>query len=91
MDTSDNENVLYTTNSVCYSYHLSEEAINEMVSWGIAKPYGEKPEKWLFTHKDYERIGRAIRFKQNLGINTPGAALALKLIEEIQVLQNKEY
>lgn len=86
-----NENVLYTKSAICHSYQLSEDAINEMVSWGVAEPLGYKPEKWLFTHKDYERIGRAIRFRDDLNINTAGAALALKLIEEIQVLRNKEY
>lgn len=86
-----NENVLYTTNAICHSYHLSEDTINEMVSWGVAEPLGYRPEKWLFTHKDYERIGRAIRFRDDLHINTPAAALALKLIEEIQALRNKEY
>lgn len=86
-----NENVLYMKSAICHSYHLSEDAINEMVSWGVAEPLGHKPEKWLFTHKDYERIGRAIRFRDDLNINTPGAALALKLVEEIQVLRNKEY
>ena len=86
-----NENVLYTTSAICHSYHLNEDAIYEMVLWGIAEPLGYKPEKWLFTYKDYERIGRAIRFRNDLNINTPGAALALKLIEEIQVLRSKEY
>ena len=62
-----------------------------MVSWGIAEPSGNKPEKWLFSHKDFERIGRASRFNKELEINIPGAALALQLLEDIQNLRNKEH
>lgn len=85
-----NDNVFYTTNAVCYSYKLKPDTISEMVAWGIAEPSGNKPEKWLFTHEDFERIGCASRFKDELEINTPGAALALQLIEDIQNLRNKE-
>ena len=86
-----NENIIYTTHAIINSHELSQETINEMVSWGIAEPSGNKPEKWMFTQKDYDRIGRALRFKTELDINIPGAALALQLIEEIQILRDKEY
>ena len=86
-----NNNVFYTTNAVCNSYKLNTETISEMVAWGIAKPAGNQPDKWFFTHKDYERIGSASRFKEELEINIPGAALALQLLEDIKKLRNKEY
>ena len=86
-----NDNVFYTTKAVCNSYKLNQSTVGEMVSWGIAKPSGNKPEKWLFSHKDFERIGRASRFNKELEINIPGAALALQLLEDIQNLRSKEY
>ena len=85
-----NDNIFYTTNAICYSFKLNPDIINEMVAWGIAEPSGNKPEKWLFSHEDFERIGRASRFKDELEINIPGAALALQLIEDIKNLRNKE-
>ncbi len=85
-----NDNVFYTTNAVCYTYKLKPDIINEMVACGIAEPSGNKPEKWLFTHEDFERIGRASRFNAELEINIPGAALTLQLIDDIQNLCNKE-
>ena len=85
------DNILYTTHAICRSHELNQDTINEMVSWGIAEPSGTKPEKWLFTHRDFERIGRASRFRKELDINIPGAALALQLLEEIQNLRDKEY
>ncbi len=86
-----NENIIYTTYAIRHTHGLSQEAINEMVSWGIAEPSGNKPEKWLFTQKDCERIGCALRFRKELDINIPGAALALQLLEDIQDLRNKGY
>lgn len=86
-----NDNVFYTTKAVCKSYKLNQNTVGEMVSWGIAEPSGNKPEKWLFSHKDFERIGCASRFNKELEINIPGAALALQLLEDIQNLRNKEY
>jgi len=86
-----NDNIFYTTNAVCYSYRLNQDTVDEMVSWGIAEPTGDKPEKWLFTHSDFERIGRALRFRNELEINIPGAALALQLLEDVKNLRSKEY
>ena len=85
-----NDNVFYTTKAVCKSYQLNQDTVGEMVSWGVAEPTGSKPEKWIFSHEDYERIGRASRFNRELEINIPGAALALQLLEDIQNLRNKE-
>ena len=85
------DNIFYTTHAVCYSYRLNQDTVDEMVSWGIAEPTGDKPEKWLFTHSDFERIGRALRFRNELEINIPGAALALQLLEDVKNLRSKEY
>lgn len=83
-----NENVLYTMHAVCVSHRLTEDVIAEMVSWGIAAPAGNKPEKWLFSQLDYDRIGCATRFREELEINIPGAALALELLDELDKIRN---
>ena len=41
-----NDNILYTTRAVCNYQKITQENIDEMVSWGIANPHGDKPEKW---------------------------------------------
>ena len=85
------ENIIYTTRAICHTHKLNTDTINEMVSWGIAEPKGNNPDNWQFTQHDYERIERALRFRKELEINIPGAALTLNLLEEIQNLRNKEY
>ena len=45
-----NENIIYTTYAICHSHKLNQEIINEMVSRGIAKPFGSnrvhRPYRW---------------------------------------------
>ena len=82
-----------TAESVFKSRTLKEiyDEIREVYlsdNFTIAEPTGNQPEKWFFTHKDYERIGSASRFKEELEINIPGAALALQLLEDIKKLRN---
>ena len=84
-----NNKVFYTTNAVCDSYKLTRAAIVEMVSWGIATPTGNKPDKWLFSEADYVRIGCATRFRNELEVNIPGAALALQLLEELDHIRKE--
>ena len=85
-----NDNIFYTTKAICRAYKLDTAMLDEMVSWGIAEPSGKNPEKWLFSHEDFVRIGRASRFNKELEINVPGAALALQLLEDIRNLRNQE-
>lgn len=84
-----NQNIFYTTQAICSSHDLTKEIITEMVSWGIADPRGAKPEKWLFSHSDFERIGCATRFSKELEINIPGAALALDLLDELEKIRKE--
>ena len=74
---------------VCFSQRLAKDTVAEMVSWGVAEPIGDKPEKWLFSQLDYDRIACAIRFRDELEINIPGAALAINLLDELNKMRKK--
>ena len=84
-----NKNVFYTTKAICTSHNLTDDAIEEMVYWGIAEPVGRVPGRWLFSQADYVRIGCATRLKRELDINIPGAALALDLLEELDKIRRE--
>ncbi len=81
--------ILYTTKAICLYHGISNEILNDMVSWGIATPAGSTPEKWLFSDDDYKRIGCASRFSKDLDINVPGAAMALDLLDELSKVRNQ--
>ncbi|MCX4027773.1 chaperone modulator CbpM [Endozoicomonas sp. SM1973] len=73
---------------LCHACHISAEQLMELVDYGIVEPCGER-KKWRFAATSIVRIYSAQRLKQDLGINTAGAALALDLIEEVEQLQIK--
>ncbi|MCB1774432.1 MAG: MerR family transcriptional regulator [Gammaproteobacteria bacterium] len=55
-----------------------------LVDAGLLEPTGADPHEWLFAASDLYRARCALRLQHDLGINTPGAALAVDLIEELQ-------
>ena len=83
----ESSNVYYTLRAVCAAQNVNKEEIVEMVSWGIADPVGFNPDRWLFSQNDFNRIGSAIRFHEELGINIPGAALAIDLLDELEKIR----
>lgn len=58
------------------------EVIIEMVQIGVLEPQGQSPTEWLFNGHDLARLQRALRLQRDLGINLPGLALCIELLEE---------
>ena len=85
-----NKNIFYTTRAVCFSHKLTAEIIAEMVSWGVADPKGARPDKWMFSQDDFERIVCASQFSKELQVNIPGAALALELLQELDKIREQK-
>jgi chaperone modulatory protein CbpM len=63
------------------------EAIVELVNEGLLAPAGREPHRWRFSGMHLHRATVAFRLQHDLGINLAGAALALQLLDEIEVLQ----
>ncbi|WP_129138607.1 chaperone modulator CbpM [Modicisalibacter coralii] len=63
------------------------EAIVELVDEGILTPSGPAPHRWRFSGRHLVRARVALRLQQDLGVNLPGAALALELMDEIEQLR----
>ncbi len=69
--------------------HLSLTVLTEMVQEGVLEPLGETPRDWRFPQSALTRLQRALRLQRDLGLNMPGVALALDLLEENQVLRQR--
>lgn len=54
----------------------------EMVQVGLLEPSGGSPREWGFSGQDLVRLQRALRLRRDLGINLPGLALCIDLLEE---------
>ena len=72
---------------LCQACGLSEEEIVTLVDEGIIDPVGHKPATWRFHAVSLRRVRITRNLQQELGINTPGAALALTLLEELEELR----
>lgn len=68
---------------------LSAERLEELVDFGVVEPLETDAGSWRFAGASLHRVRCAQRLKQDLGVNTAGAALALDLLEEIQTLRNR--
>jgi len=83
------EDVEMTLAQLCQACELSEEEIIELVEQGIIDPLGPEPAEWRFVSVSLRRVRITRNLRRDLGVNTPGAALALELIEEIEELRTR--
>ena len=72
---------------LCRACELSEAEIVRLVDEGIIDPMGQRPAVWRFHAISLRRVRITRNLQQELGVNTPGAALALDLLEELEELR----
>ena len=73
---------------LCQYAKTSQEHVIEMVEEGILDPQGAA-HSWRFDHKALKRVQIAVRLQHDLGLNLPGSALVLDLLEEMEVLRRQ--
>ncbi len=81
------ESIELTLAELCRVCQLPAERIFEFVDEGIVEPRGRDPSRWRFRSVSIRRVRRAQRLERDLGVNTPGVALALELLEELEQLR----
>ena len=72
---------------LCRACELSSEEVFELVEEGIVEPLGREPATWRFQAVSLRRIRITRNLRHELGVNAPGAALALDLLEELEELR----
>jgi chaperone modulatory protein CbpM len=63
------------------------ERIVELVEEGVLAPVGDAPHRWRFTGPHMRRARMALRLHHDLDINLAGVALALQLLDEVEILR----
>lgn len=71
------------------AHALSVDQVLEMVMEGILEPIGSTRDEWHFTELHFHHAGIAVRLQRDLGINLPGVALALQLLQELQDMKQR--
>ena len=72
---------------LCELCALHAEAVQAMVDEGILEPSSGARGHGRFSHRGMKRVRVTLRLQQDLGVNLAGAALALDLLDEIEILR----
>lgn len=67
---------------LCRFVHADEDWVIELVEEGVLTPVGSHRGNWRFVGTSIVRAKKAGRLSRDLGINAPGLALVLELMEE---------
>lgn len=78
-----------TLTELCETCQVEAEWIAELVEHGALDPIIHKTSDWSFSHVTLIRVAKAKRLERDLNLNTPGIALALDLLEEIEALRTQ--
>lgn len=83
------EHIRLSLVELCDACRISADYALEVVAEGIIDPEGSEPAQWRFGATDLRRLQTALRLQRDLGVNLPGAALALQLMEEMEALRSR--
>jgi chaperone modulatory protein CbpM len=83
------ETTTYTFIEVCERYNIPEDLLNEMMEHGLFSPQTTEQHQIALDQKALRRIESAFRLHKDLGINLPGVALALELLDEMDKMHRE--
>jgi chaperone modulatory protein CbpM len=78
---------LCTLDEICLACNVDHNWIAELIEHGAIEPIGQTRSDWHFTSVTIVRIAKARRLERDLGLNSPGVALALDLLDQIDDLR----
>jgi len=83
------ESTVFTLGELSRACGKPAEWILALVEEGVIEPECGDSTSWRFHGHCLRRVRIAERLESELGLNLAGAALALELLEEVEMLRNK--
>lgn len=83
------DSISYDLEELCRLCKVRDDLVYEMINEGMLTPFGDSPKSWKFSATSIKKIQVAVRLQEDLGVNLPGAALAIDLMEELNELRSK--
>lgn len=77
--------ITFTLSEFCSACGVDHRLVVEMIEEGIIEPVDGD----VFHGESLVRARRALRLVNDLGVNWPGAALALDLLEQIEAIHRR--
>lgn len=74
---------------LCRACGVQADWVMALVEEGVLEPHGGDAAQWRFPGGCLRRVRVAGRLQRDLGLNPPGAALALELMDEIRRLRER--
>ena len=78
-----------TSIELCRFCDADETWVTELVEHGVLDPDGATFEEWHFRGVNIVRAKKARRLQRDLGINAPGIAMILDLLQERETLMRE--
>jgi chaperone modulatory protein CbpM len=88
------EEALITLEELCGACTVRSEEVVTLVREGVIDPvdepiHCEEAGSWQFHVTSVRRVRTVVRLQRDLGVNLPGAALALELLDRINELEKQ--
>ena len=88
------DGTLITLDELCHHCTVETEEVVTLVREGILDPANDAVDlgragRWRFHISSVRRVRTVVRLQRDLGVNLPGAALALELLDRIAELQRR--
>lgn len=80
------EQTTFTLAQLCRACSVEAEFIEAMIEHGILEPITDRSPHYAFSATSLRRTRVTVSLQRDLGVNLPGAALALDLLERIAEL-----
>lgn len=74
---------------LCESARLPREVLLEIVEVGIVEPLERRGDQWLFSVESLTLVRRAVRLHREFELDWPGIAVALRLLDEVELLRSE--
>jgi chaperone modulatory protein CbpM len=83
------ESVEITLDELTRTCRVRAEWVSELVEEGVLEPLSGQTTQWRFSATSVVRVQKARRLERDLGVNLPGIALALELLDRIDALESR--
>jgi chaperone modulatory protein CbpM len=81
------QGTLCTFHELCICCNVDPDWVARLVEQGAIEALGPTRQEWRFTTLALIRVAKAKRLERDLGLNLPGIALALDLLDRLEELR----
>ena len=80
---------LYDLTMVCERLGLTPAVVRRYAGLGWVAPSVRRGRQSLYTAADLARLRQIVRLTRELGLNTPGVEVVLRLLDQIEALRHE--